>query len=183
MAITTLDISPEDSIKQQLETWEFEKATNFINSSRQAVERFVVHLPLKSVVIDLGCGDGAATEFFKEAGMTVIGVDVNRKKLAKNNTKTVRTDMVSYLEKAKSVPNVFIHHALEHLPNPQEVLDLIEQKLEWNGRLYVEVPEGDHLHSVHHATFDTPEDLCPKSFRIIDQGTGDGEQYVIARKV
>lgn len=183
MAVRTADITPSESIKQNLSEYVLESETPFAESSKQAVSRFMRYLNIKKVV-DLGCGDGAATPYFKEAGVLVIGVDINSEKLKLNPTKTIQSDMVSYLESQKdnAVPNIFIHHALEHVPNPQKILDLIKQKLKVGGWLYIEVPAKDFLHSVHHATFDSPEDLLPEGFEQIESG-GIEEHYLIARKV
>lgn len=182
MAITTAKLSPEESIHQQLQTWAFETESNFINSSKEAVARFAPKLPSKSTVIDLGCGDGAATPFFKEAGIEVIGVDINQAKLDRNPTTTVCDTIANYLQRTKTLSNIFIHHALEHLPNPQEVLDLISRKLNSGGLVYIEVPADDHIHSVHHSTFDSPDDLLPEGFIVVEKDTVGGEHYLIARK-
>lgn len=182
MAIKTADISPEDSVQEQLETWIYESETTFINSSQEAVARFVRFLMPHSSIVDLGCGDGAATQFFHAAGMTVVGVDINQAKLDRNPTRTVRTTMDSYLTRCREVPNIFIHHALEHVPNPKHILALIARKLVPGGLLYVEVPAEDHIHSVHHAAFESPEDLVPEGFEVLEQNTGAGEHYIIARR-
>lgn len=181
MAIQSKDITPLESQIEQLGTYIMESQTDFVNSSKQAVERFVPHLKSKKVV-DLGCGDGAATKFFKENDVEVTGVDINMVKLSLNPTKTVNTDIVSYLKKHKDIPNIFCHHALEHLPNPQLVLDLISNRLKKGGLIYIEVPANDHIHTVHHSTFDSPEDLLPRGFKIIEQGSEQEEHYLIARK-
>jgi hypothetical protein len=92
--------------------------------------------------------------------------------------------MVGFLKKKKdnSIPNIFSHHALEHLPNPQDVLNLISKKLKSGGYIYFEVPANDHIHSVHHATFDSPEDLLPPGFEIVETSNSKTEHYIIARK-
>ena len=183
MAITTADLSPEESIKEQLGTYIMESQTHFAQSSQQGVERLVPHLTNKRVV-DLGCGDGASTKFFTEHGVKVIGVDINQEKLDLNQTATICDDMVSYLKKQpdNSIPNIFCHHALEHLPNPQEVLDLISKKLPTGGVIYIEVPDEGAPHEVHHASFGSAEDLLPEGFEVVEQNTENGEHYLIARK-
>ncbi len=179
--INTANITPEESLRQQLETWCFEVGTDFENSSKEAVGRFTTHLPPRSKVVDLGCGDGAATKYFIETGCTVIGVDINKTKLANNTADTVCSTMIDYLKKSKP-DNIFTHHTLEHVPNPQEVLDFISKKLKPGGLFYAEVPAGDHLHSVHHATFGDPDDLLPGGFEVLEKGTTGGEHYMIAKK-
>lgn len=184
MAIVTKDISPEESIKLQLQGAVREAGTPFADSSRDAVRRFSPYLQVKEVV-DLGCGDGAATLFFE--GVEVTGVDINPGKLADNPTKTVEEDMVSYLKRQpnNSIPNIFTHHALEHLPNPQVAINLIGNKLAKGGYLYAEVPAFDdiHVNAGHHSSFDDPADLLPEGFEVLEADTvGGTEHYIIARK-
>lgn len=166
---------------EQLGDFVLEANTHYADSSRIAVQRFVPHLKKKEV-IDLGCGDGAATPFFKENDIKVTGVDINETKLSINPTKTISKDMASYLKANKDIPNIFCHHALEHLPNPQVVIDLISYRLKKGGFVYLEVPANDHIHSVHHSTFDSPDDLLPKGFEVVEKGSDQEEHYLIARK-
>lgn len=182
MAIKTKDITPEESMEEQLREFVLEAGTHYANSSRTAVERLLTH-PITGKVVDLGCGDGAATAFF--GNMEVVGVDINQQKLDLNNlADTVNQDIVGYLREQDddSIDNIFSHHALEHLPNPQIVLDLIAKKLKPGGYIYLEVPANDHIHSVHHATFDSPDDLLPEGLERVEWGSGHDEHYVIARK-
>lgn len=180
--ITQSDITPQASIEEQLKTYAFEVGSQWQESSIEAVRRFSRYLKPKDTIIDLGCGDGAATKAFQDKDFTVIGVDINSKKLKQNPTETVCADMVTYLKDNNQIPNIFIHQALEHLPNPQEVLVLIHEKLLEGGLVYIEVPNNDELHSVHHSTFDRPEDLLPIGFEVIEQSSDNLEHYLIARK-
>jgi SAM-dependent methyltransferase len=182
MAIRTKDISADDSMKEQLQEFVLEANTHYADSSRTAANR-LLSFPITGKIVDLGCGDGAVTPFL--ANFEVIGVDINQKKLDLNTlATTVKDDIVGYLKKQSdnSIDNIFSHHALEHLPNPQMALDLIGKKLKPGGYVYLEVPANDHIHSVHHATFDTPDDLLPLGLEKVEVGSGHDEHYLIARK-
>jgi SAM-dependent methyltransferase len=181
MAIKTANITPEESVKEQLKDFVLEVGTHYADSSKQAVERLMKYMT-NNRVVDLGCGDGASTQFFE--GVKVIGVDINAEKLKLNPTATVQNDMISFLqnEKDNSIPNIFSHHALEHLPNPQKAIDLIGKKLAKGGYVYLEVPANDHIHSVHHATFDEPNDLLPPGLELVESSNGTDEHYIIAKK-
>lgn len=183
MAVKTKDITYEDSMMEQMGEYVLEAGTHYATSSKEAVQRFVKYLDNKRVV-DLGCGDGAATPFFKEADVKVIGVDINQGKLKLNPTPTIKDDMIGYLKAQpdNSIPNIFCHHALEHLPIPDVVLKLISEKLAAGGYVYIEVPAGDIIHSVHHSTFDSPEDITPPDLEVVEQDSPQDEHYVIARK-
>lgn len=180
--IQTKSITPEESMEEQLKDFLLEAGTYYGDSSREAVERFVKHLKVKEVV-DLGAGDGASTLPFQSFGVKVTAVDINKDKLKLNPTKVVKSDMITYLKKHKNIPNIFCHHALEHLPNPQGVLDLIGEKLVSGGYVYIEVPSDDTIHSVHHATFDGVNDITPKGLEVVESDSlPHKEHYVIARK-
>lgn len=182
MAVHTKDITPEDSIKEQLETYSIEVGTPFENSSKEAVARFSLYLETLWVA-DLGCGDGAATKYFQEEGITVVGVDINQDKLDLNPTDLKeKMDIISYLKYCEDIPNIFMHHSLEHLPNPQKVLDLISEKLAPGGYVYIEVPANDQVHSVHHSSFDTAGDIYPEGLELLEAETTVDEHYIIARK-
>lgn len=183
MAVKSKKITVIKSIMVQLNNFILEANTNYAESSREAVGHFVKYLENKRVV-DLGCGDGAATPFFTDAGVKVIGVDINEYKLSLNPTKTIVNDIVSYLQSQpnNSIPNIFCHHVLEHLPNPKTALKLISDKLAKGGFVYIEVPADDHIHSVHHSTFDGPDDILPQGLETVEKITTDAH-YVIAKKL
>lgn len=183
MAIITKDITPEESIAEQLEEFTLEVGTHYQESSKEAVNRMAPHID-HDTVVDLGCGDGASTEYFHQLGFRVIGVDVNDRKLELNQAdQTVKSDIVSYLEGEadRSIPNIFMHHSLEHLPNPEVVLALISKKIARGGIVYIEVPSNDTIHSVHHATFDSPEDLLPPNIAVVEIYKDKVEQYAITK--
>jgi len=178
--ITSAPLTPQESIAIQMETFTFEAGTPFAESSRAAVHAMEHYMRVREVV-DLGCGDGAATRFFQDHGISVIGVDINPTKLSLNPTKTVEQDMVSYLEEHDNIPNIFAHHSLEHVPNPPDVLTLVGQKLAKGGVFYAEVPRDD-VHGVHHSAFSTPLDLLPEELELIESGSDHDSHYIIARK-
>lgn len=181
--IKNANITPEESIKEQLKVFIMEADTPFAESSKSAVHAICTYIKDKRVV-DLGCGDGAATRPFIAKNVEVTGVDINKEKLAENPAKyTIQNDIVSYLtaQKDNSIPNIFAHHSLEHLPNPSEVLALVTKKLASGGIFYAEVPD-DKVHDVHHSSFSEPLDLLPEGFTEIESGTYDNAHYLIASK-
>lgn len=182
MAVKSKRITVVKSITEQLSNFVLEANTNYAESSREAVQHFMKYVD-NARVVDLGCGDGAATPFFTEHGVKVIGVDINEQKLKLNPTATVFADIISYLkaQSDNSIPNIFCHHVLEHLPNPKTALKLIGKKLAKGGFVYIEVPADDHIHSVHHSTFDGPDDILPPDLEEVERATTDAH-YMIAKK-
>jgi ubiquinone/menaquinone biosynthesis C-methylase UbiE len=147
---------------------------------------FIAYLENKSV-IDLGCGDGAAYQTFKEAGIKYLGVDINANKLAVHKGKTIESDMLDWLKEqpGNSVANIFTHHALEHLAEPTEVLSEIARVITPGGFCFNTVPYGGEVGGGHFSIFTEAGQLLPPNFDVIYQqvdATGYPEIKVIGRK-
>jgi SAM-dependent methyltransferase len=184
MARTT-NITPDDSIQQNLDTWCFEVGGEYEAYSQLSADRFIQHIG-KETVIDLGSGDGAATNYFAKNGNKVIAVDINTHKLAEIKTAwhVVKDDFVHYLSKPIK-HHLFMHHALEHTIEYQKVLDLIGKNLAKGKYCYIAVPKDDEPHSVHHVAFDSPEEIIPTGLTLIESIAHDEpwkEYITITRK-
>ncbi len=171
------DISPEESIKQNLEQWCYEVGTHFEDKARKSAEYFTDFIGTEPVV-DLGSGDGAATKFFVNNGNPTTAVDINPKKLAKvKGAKKVQKDFLAFL--VKPVDNVFCHHALEHFVDYQAVLDAIGKHCK--GYCFIAVPNNDPVHEVHHVRFTNVEELAPPGMEIVEATETKDELRVVCK--
>ena len=181
---TVASISHEESIVQNRNTWCLEVGSSYEEYSVNSANRFIKYIK-KQPVVDLGSGDGAATNVFIKNGNKTTAVDINPEKLnCIDGAIKVETDFLTYL--TKPLDNVFMHHALEHYVNYQQVLDAIGKYLKKNKYCYISVPKNDHVHSVHHVAFDSIEEIIPKGLELVASGSTDGawqEYWIIARKV
>lgn len=178
------NITPEDSINDNLEHWCYEVGTHYEEFSKESAKRFIAYIKKQSV-IDLGCGDGAATKVFIKNGNPTTAVDINPEKLNKITGATlVNKDFLTYL--TKPVDNIFCHHALEHFVDYQQVLDRIGKYLKKGKYCYIAVPKNDKPHSVHHVAFESIDELLPPGLTLIDSGESDNktwpEYWLIARQ-
>lgn len=178
------NISPDQSIQENIETYCFEVGSQYEEHSIKAAKHFLSYIG-KLPVVDLGCGDGAATKVFVENGNYTVAVDVNPEKLVRvEKADTVLEDFITYL--SKPVDNLFLHHCLEHFVNPEEVLQLISKNLKKGCYVYIAVPKDDTPHSVHHVAFESLDELYPPNLEIVEAIESDEptwKQYiVIARK-
>jgi SAM-dependent methyltransferase len=179
------DVTHDESIKENLEEWCYELETDYKQYSESAAKEFLDYVG-KRVVVDLGGGDGAGANVFIANGNKVTVVDINQKKLDRvEGAATVCQDFLEFL--SKPVGNLFIHHALEHYPDYEEVLKRIGKYLRPGCYCYIAVPAGDHLHSVHHVAFDSPEELVPPGLELAasgtrDKGNGWKEHYAITKR-
>jgi ubiquinone/menaquinone biosynthesis C-methylase UbiE len=96
-------------------------------------KRFISTLPIGSIVLDLGCGNGRNSIYLAKEGMKVMGMDFSRGllKIAKNKVEWKDVgDKVDFTEgdigslplKDNSVDAVLYIATLHHLPTPQERL-------------------------------------------------------------
>lgn len=162
------NVSHDESIEQNLAGWCFEVGTEYEHYSTESAKRFLKYVGNEPVV-DLGSGDGAATKVFVENGNATVAVDINPTKLERvNGAVKVLEDFVTYLQ--KPVDSIFMHHALEHYVNPEEVLELISKNLKPGCFCYIAVPMNDNPHSVHHVAFESVEEICPPGLRVIEAG-------------
>lgn len=177
--------SPEESIEHNLRTFTFEVGSQYEVFSRDSVELFDRYITSKRV-IDLGCGDGAATKRFLELGYDVTGVDINNAKLMCMPDKAIliRTDFVTYLKTLadNSQDNIFCHHALEHFSQPEVVLAEISRVLKPGGWWFCAVPRNDGIYSVHHASFENVNELIPPNCQLVFQDHNEAGWRVICQK-
>lgn len=165
-------MSHDESIDSNLSQFCLEVDSEFQAANDAAAQDFLRYMekydrPLE--VVELGCGDGAALNTFERLGVKTFGVDINPEKLASNDHDYWQGDMAEWLgdQPAKSVKNIFMHHALEHIVSIKEVLDYIYIVLEKGGIFYCIVPADDHPHEVHHTAFDSALELAPPKMQTV----------------
>lgn len=96
-------------------------------------------------VLDLGCGDGAVSEFLtKKLKVRVIGVDISAKAVRTARSRgvdAVRVDAEKALPfKDENFDVVFWGDNIEHLFDPEYVLKEIKRVLKKSGRLVISCP-------------------------------------------
>ena len=106
-------------------------------------------LPPGAEVLDVGCGNGVISRSLGEKGLSVRGIDVSEKAIARarelNKFPSVHFDVVSA---EKLVADGHRYHAvicsevLEHLNDPGKLLAVLHDLLDTNGVLIVTVPNG-----------------------------------------
>lgn len=169
------DITPEQSIQENLEIYCLEVGSDYEKYAVRSAEKFIEYIG-KEPVVDLGCGDGAASKVFFENGNNVIAVDINPIKLDKNEwATTVQADFIEYL--SKPVGNLFLHHSLEHYVEPEKVLELIGKNLKKGSYCFIAVPYGGEVHSVHHVVFEDANELVPPNTKVIDAWIDEDEGW------
>jgi SAM-dependent methyltransferase len=100
----------------------------------------------KGKVLDIGCGGCTELNSYKQAGWECFGIDPDPD--VKNIGKKYGLNIcIGELKEAKYHENFFdliiMKHSLEHIPNPNEILEEVYRVLKSDGVLYIEVPNGE----------------------------------------
>ncbi|MEM6317558.1 MAG: methyltransferase domain-containing protein [Bacteroidota bacterium] len=113
-----------------------------------------------TTILEAGCGVGAQTKIIAQQNpdCQFTCVDISKKSLNKAkalaksegllNTKFLYEDLTQLSFKAASFDHVFVCFVLEHLPNPQQILQELRRVLKPNGT--ITVIEGDHGSTYFH---------------------------------
>lgn len=106
-------------------------------------------LPTGAEVLDVGCGNGVISRSLGAQGLTVKGIDVSEKAIARarelNKFPNVRFDVVSaeqLVADGQRYHAVICSEVLEHLNDPGKLLSVLYELLDTNGVLIVTVPNG-----------------------------------------
>ena len=98
-------------------------------------------------VLDFGCGEGYFINAVKSkyTNIDIYGVDICKHNLEYCRSKNIECfKELSYFEK-NFFDVITIFHVLEHLDNPIETLNKIKKYLKPNGKIIIEVPNGNDI--------------------------------------
>jgi len=107
------------------------------------------HLPQGATVLDVGCGNGIISRGIGAEGFNVFGIDISDKAIEKALSLTklpnVRFEQISaeqLVADGKRYDAVICSEVLEHLNQPEKLLQTLYQSLTDTGILIVTVPNG-----------------------------------------
>lgn len=145
-------------------------------------------------VLDIGCGNGEMLDQYRMLGWNTSGVEPGSEsaEIARKKGHSVITGLVEQVGlPSESFDAVTMWDALEHIPNPTEVLREVFRILRPNGTVYIHVPNygscyGRHwkdrwfmftapLHYYHYSSTTIQELLQRNGFEAIEVSIGLGE--------
>lgn len=112
-------------------------------------------LPVKAVVLEVGCGAGGALSIFKESGHQTFGCDYSARLIDHGRSRGINSLSIGDLAEARkelgispqSVDLIFLHHVFEHLLSPIEWLRSARELLKPTGSIVVAVPDAAEIDS------------------------------------
>jgi len=113
------------------------------------IDTFQNRLPKSATVLDVGCGNGIISRGIGQHGYIVYGIDISEKAIEKakslTNLPNVSFDVISaeqLVADGKKYDAVVCSEVLEHLNQPEKLLNTLYKSLTENGILIVTVPNG-----------------------------------------
>ncbi|SEH05398.1 class I SAM-dependent methyltransferase [Candidatus Venteria ishoeyi] len=120
------------------------KRLNFIIKTLQQ------YLPQGAEVLDVGCGNGVISRSLGANGFNVKGIDISEKTIAKakslNTFSNVSFEVCSaeqLVASGKKYHAVICSEVLEHLNEPDKLLQTLHETIHDSGVLIVTVPNGN----------------------------------------
>jgi 2-polyprenyl-3-methyl-5-hydroxy-6-metoxy-1,4-benzoquinol methylase len=130
-------------MKQEFERISDIKRLNFI------ADVLYKTLPHNATVLDVGCGNGIISRSLGRKGFNVLGIDISEKTIEKAKALNDLSNVTFRVMSAEqlSVSNEKYHavvcsEVLEHLQQPEKLLQVLHQSLKDDGVLIVTVPNG-----------------------------------------
>jgi 2-polyprenyl-3-methyl-5-hydroxy-6-metoxy-1,4-benzoquinol methylase len=120
------------------------------NSHTQTIELIntIARSPLK--ILDVGCSSGYLGEYLKTLGHHVVGIDITSEAIdvAKNYLDEAYNEYLDvFLNKNpnRKFDVVIFGDVLEHITNSEEMLLLVQNHLEINGKIISSIPNVSHM--------------------------------------
>lgn len=114
---------------------------------REQYERFLPFIPKEGSILDLGCGSGRDSYYFKQKGYQIVAVD-GSKELAKYASELLGQPVINQLFHEINFNNQFdgiwACASLLHIPENQmlDILKKMKKSLKSEGIIYISVKEG-----------------------------------------
>lgn len=118
----------------------------------------------KKRILDYGCGTGEFLKKCKDHQWEIVGVEPSlpARQRAQLLTGAVITEKIQKLQE-KDLNVVTLWHVLEHVPDPNEIISEIKQRLTPDGTIFIAVPNYKSWDASHYqqywAGYDVPRHL------------------------
>lgn len=134
-------------------------------------ERLISSFGLEKKMLDVGCGTGSFLAHCSRENWNAFGTEPNSKAraIAQESGHTIQDSLENLTEKDFSI--ITLWHVLEHIPNLEETIVRLQNKLVKNGRIILAVPNFESWDAKHYgefwAAYDVPRHIWHFSKRSI----------------
>lgn len=148
--------------------YEIAKATSDVIAKWERTADIVRQYKHRGRVIEIGSANGHGLGVFKRMGYDVFGVEPSRKSCnIARQLYDIDTHCGMYDSSVDGKYDVAIlSHVVEHLKNPVGLLELLKQNMNFDGVVYIEVPDLERadvpmgFFTFEHFNYFTPQTLC-----------------------
>lgn len=98
--------------------------------------------------LDIGCGNGSRLLKMKKLGWQVFGVELNTfayQKCINNDLNVQNKPLEQSAFKDNYFDVIYMSHLIEHLNNPEEIINICSNLLKKGGKLYINTPNNNAL--------------------------------------
>jgi 2-polyprenyl-3-methyl-5-hydroxy-6-metoxy-1,4-benzoquinol methylase len=135
-------------MQAQVKNYEFERIAD--RKRVDFIADFLQHaLPSDANILDVGCGNGVISRHLGQFGFNVTGIDVSEKAIEKaqalniySNVQFMKKSAEELIAEGARYDAIICSEVLEHLNNPDALLDILNKSLVRNGKLIITVPNG-----------------------------------------
>ena len=110
-------------------------------------------------IVDCGCGNGIFLEFMKNKGYQIQGFEPSSTGKIETE-KRLKIKLASNFDEINKVDVITLWHVLEHIPNPDEILKELKNKLNDDGILIIALPNHESydakIYGEFWAAYDVP---------------------------
>jgi len=145
--------------KKSYAQWQFEKGI-------ETIKFYLKHTNIDQmfkdkVVLDIGCGAGGKTIYYASKGVKrIVGVEILGKYREEAENLAKKYDMDDKFEfvcadaaktpfEDETFDTIIMNDAMEHVDEPEKVLDECYRILKKNGKLYLNFPPYNHPYGAH----------------------------------
>lgn len=127
-------------------TYKNNKSNYPVKFCKEIIKKF--NIPIGSKILDIGCGNGLFADAFSKLGMNVYGIDVSRESqsILSDHFKVCDLSKKPYPFKDREFDFVFSKSVIEHLRNPDVLIDEAHRMLKPGGIFICMTPSWKHSH-------------------------------------
>lgn len=135
-------------MQQPVKDYEFDRIAD--RKRVDFIADFLAHtLNPHANILDVGCGNGVISRYLGQFGFNITGIDVSSKAIEKAhslnkypNVRFVNKSAEELIAEGAKYDAIICSEVLEHLNNPDALLEVLNKSLVAEGKLIITVPNG-----------------------------------------